>query len=272
MTGPADTLPRLPPAFRLVALDSVGSTQDEARRLAEADPPAEDGTLVWAREQIAGRGRQGRTWTSLRGNLYTTLILRPDCPLAEAAQLSFVAAVALADAVAGLVAPMTPLHLKWPNDLLLDGAKTAGLLLESRLAPDGTLDYLLLGAGVNIASFPSDTPYPATCLARHCEEPVSVETMLERYTHHLLAWVQRWLDDGFAPVRRAWLSHARGVGQEVVIRPGGGSAGSGTGGEEIAGTFVDLDLSGALVLDTPAGRRLIAAGDVFFRPHSPDRT
>lgn len=246
--------PKLPPAYRLVALETVGSTNDEARRLAAEG--AEDGTLVWAREQTAGRGRQGRGWSSPPGNLYLSMVLRPDCAPAEAAQLSFVAGLALGEAFGSIAPPMIEVTYKWPNDLLLNGRKAAGILLESRSNPDGTLDWLILGLGANLQHFPEDTGFPATSLRFEGATEVDVVALLEAFGRSFLTWVNRWLDDGFAPVRRAWLHHAHGLGEEIEVR---------LPHETLKGTFKDLDARGTLVLELPDGtRREISAGDVFF--------
>src|SRR6185436_12611332 len=135
--------PVLPDGWTLVALQSVGSTNDEAARLAAAG--AAEGTVVWAREQTAGRGRRGRHWASPVGNLYTSAIVRPDCPAARAAELGFVAALAVAD----MVPAGRPVRLKWPNDVLVEGAKVAGILPESSIGADGQAEHVILGIGVN---------------------------------------------------------------------------------------------------------------------------
>ena len=246
--------PKLPPAYRLVALETVGSTNDEASRLAAEG--AEDGTLVWAREQTGGRGRQGRSWSSPPGNLYLSLVLRPDCAPAEAAQLGFVAGLALGEAIGSVAPPMIEVTYKWPNDLLLNGRKGAGILLESRSGPDGTLDFLILGIGVNLRHFPEDTSFPATSLHFEGATEVEVVALLEAFSRSFMSWVNRWLDDGFAPVRRAWLHHAHGLGEEIEVR---------LPRETLKGTFKDLDARGVLVLELPDGaRREISAGDIYF--------
>jgi BirA family transcriptional regulator, biotin operon repressor / biotin---[acetyl-CoA-carboxylase] ligase len=246
---------RLPPAYRLVSLDSVGSTNEEAIRLAEAG--AEDGTLVWAREQSKGRGRMGRSFTSPRGNLYLSLVLRPDCDIATAAQLSFVAALAIGDGIGSVAPAMLEITYKWPNDVLLNERKVSGILLETKSAPRGGIDWLVLGVGINVASFPEDTEFPATSL--HFEgtpKSVSEVDLLQAFSRHLLTWINRWLEDGFAPVRKTWLSHAQGKGEIIQVR---------LPKETLSGTFVDIDEGGVLLLDVPgAGQRRIAAGDVFF--------
>ena len=234
--------PDLPPAYRLIALDSVGSTNEEAKSRARAG--AEDGTIVWAREQTAGRGRDGRSWASPRGNLYFSLILRPDCAPAQAAQISFVAP------------PLMHIQYKWPNDVLLDGAKVAGILLETESAGADALAWLVVGVGINLASHPDNTPYPATDLRTRTGDVVTPEAMLGAFGRHFLTWANTWLEDGFAPVRAAWRDWAKGIGETIRVR---------LPNEELTGVFADLDADGALLLDVPgAKRRRVTAGDVFF--------
>ncbi len=247
--------PKLPPVYRLVALHSVTSTNDEALRLAEQG--AEDGTLVWAREQTKGRGRQGRGWVSPPGNLYCSLVLRPECAPAEAAQLGFVAALAVGEAFGSVAPPMIEVTYKWPNDVLLNGRKGAGILLESRSDAAGRLDCLILGLGANVRSYPPDSAFPATSLCFEGAPPSVTEVdLLEAFSRHFLAWVNRWLDDGFAPVRQAWLNHAHARGEALEIR---------LPRETLSGTFKDLDRDGALVLGLGDGsERRISAGDVYL--------
>jgi BirA family biotin operon repressor/biotin-[acetyl-CoA-carboxylase] ligase len=247
--------PNLPPVYRLIALDSVTSTNDEALRL--AGEGAQDGTLIWAREQTEGRGRQGRAWASPPGNLYLSVVLRPECEPAQATQLGYVAGLAMGEAFGSVAPPMIEVTYKWPNDVLLNGCKVAGILLESRSNADGSLDCLILGAGANVQSFPEDSAFPATSLRFEGAPPdVGVVDLLEAFSRYFLSWVNRWLDDGFAPVRRAWLNHAHGLGEEIEVR---------MPGESLKGTFKDLDERGALILELPGGdQRLISAGDVHF--------
>ncbi|HSR70912.1 MAG TPA: biotin--[acetyl-CoA-carboxylase] ligase [Kiloniellales bacterium] len=251
----APDAPRLPPAYRLVALERVTSTNEEALRLAAEG--AEDGTLVWAREQTAGRGRQGRSWSSPPGDLYLSLVLRPECTPGEAAQLGFVAALAVGDAVGTVGPPLVEVTYKWPNDVLLNGRKGAGILLESRTGPDGALDHLVLGVGVNVRNFPREARFPATSMVFEGAVPdLGPVPVLESFARHFLSWTNRWLDDGFAPIRRAWLNHAHGLGEAIEVD---------LTGETLRGTFRDLDERGALVLELADGtRRTVTAGDVYF--------
>lgn len=246
--------PELPAFYRLLAYEQIDSTNEEAKRLAAAGAPA--GTLVWAGEQLAGRGRRGRGWASPPGNLYVSLLLRPACPPAQACQLNFVAAVALAEAVSALLPAGAGVALKWPNDVLVGGAKVSGILLEASAALDRSIDWLVIGAGVNIASHPSDTPYPATSLQREGAADVTAADILRTFAERFLAWYETWRARGFPPVRARWLTSARGLGEPIEVR---------LERETLQGSFGDLDESGALMLDMTDGtRRQITTGDLFF--------
>ncbi len=244
--------PNLPAFFSLVALDSVDSTNLEAGRRARAG--ALEGTLVWAREQTSGRGRRGRRWASPRGNLYLSLLLRPRARPAEAAQIGFVAAAALAETLAGVLPSERRVSCKWPNDLLVDGAKIAGILLETE-APGEELAALVLGVGVNLVSHPEGLPYPATSILA-AGGKISAEALLEVLALKLEHWYTLWRRAGFAPVRRRWLDFATGLGAPVEVRLEGAT---------LKGRFASLDSSGALELElAEGGRRLVTAGDVFY--------
>lgn len=243
--------PGLPPAFRLVALGRVESTNDAARELAREG--AEDGTLVWALEQTKGRGRQGRAWASPPGNLYCSLVLRPDCVLARASELSFLAALAVGGALGALMPPLTDLRYKWPNDVLLNGRKAAGILLESEVGAGGALAFLVLGVGVNVTSSPRDAAFPATSMREEGGGAAEAADVLEAFARQFLAWTDRWLDEGFAPVRAAWLTRAWRLGERLRVELGDGAA---------EGTFRGLSAEGLLELEQGGAVRRIAAGDV----------
>jgi BirA family transcriptional regulator, biotin operon repressor / biotin---[acetyl-CoA-carboxylase] ligase len=253
MAGADGTALTLPSFFSLVAHDCLGSTSDEAKRLAAEG--AVPGTLVWALEQTDGRGRLDRRWVSPRGNLFLSLVLRPEAAPAQAAELGFVAALAVAETVASFLPDSVKVTLKWPNDVLADNSKLAGILLEARSAPTGLVDWVVLGIGINIVAAPTGTPYPATCLGSLMVDAPTVGTVLERLAGALEQWLRVWDSRGFAPIREAWLARARGLGDLLVIRHGG---------EALTGRFLDLDLDGALVLETPTGTRRVTAGDVHF--------
>lgn len=244
--------PILPPGYRLAKHDRIASTNEEARRLGRARAPAP--FLVWALEQTAGRGRRGRLWASPPGNLYLSLLLRPDCPAKTAAQLSFVAAVALAQSLAAFLPDRAAVSCKWPNDILLGGRKVAGILLESETGEGGGLAFLVIGVGVNLLSSPRDAEFPATSLAEAGAPPPAPARVLERFLADFDDWQRRWREEGFAPVREAWLARASFLGQPIQVRL------DTTG---FCGRFLDIDAQGALVLDTGGERRRVAAGAVF---------
>ena len=242
----------LPAGYRLFAYDALGSTNDEAKRLARDGTPA--GTLIWAREQTSGRGRRGRTWSSPPGNLYVSLIARPGCALAQAAQLGFAAALGLADALDVLTGSRLDLRCKWPNDLLADRRKIAGILLESEAGAGGAPDFVVIGTGVNLAVRPEDTEYPATSLSEQGFPDVAPAALLGAFVRHFDLWVGCWEADGFTPLRDAWLRRATGIGETIRVR---------LDRSTFTGRFVDLDADGALLLDAADGRRRVTAGEVF---------
>lgn len=241
----------LPSFYRLVSRERIASTSDEAKALAAAGAPA--GTLIWARAQSAGRGRQGRVWVSPPGNLYASLLLRPAVPIATAAQLGFVAALAVGDACLA-AAPDAAIAFKWPNDVLLAGRKLAGILLESQASVAGALAWLVIGIGINLATYPVDVDYAATALSATGAD-AAPEAVLAALARAFLVWYERWRDGaGFAVIRAEWLARAQGLGQPIRVR---------LPGAMLDGSFAGLDTDGTLLLDTQAGRRRIAAGEVF---------
>lgn len=242
--------------FRLRALDQIDSTNNEAMRLARAGEPGR----VWviAQEQTAGRGRLSRPWVSAHGNLFASLLLIDDVTPDKAPELGFVTGVALAQALDEIAPAALDLTLKWPNDLLANGAKVAGILLEGSMLADGRF-ACVIGCGVNCTHHPRETSYPATDLATLNINATPTD-VIHAFSSKLALWFDRWsATDGFAVVRRAWLERASGVGQSMNIRLSSGSP-----SEVINGIFNTIDDRGRLVIDTPAGQRLIDTGDVML--------
>lgn len=238
--------PVLPDGWTLVAFDSVGSTNDEATRLAEAGAP--EGTFVWAQTQTGGRGRRGRRWASPVGNLYCSTVLRPQCPAPRAAELGFVAALAVAD----LVRDGRAVRVKWPNDVLVEGGKVAGILPESSIAQDGRVEHVVLGIGLNVSFAPSlpEMRYPGAMLGG------TVEAAIEGLTAGLAGWLSQWRRNGFETIRAGWLDRAGPLGAEVDVK---------LGEELVRGAFAGMDREGALLLETPAGPRRIVSGELLGR-------
>jgi BirA family biotin operon repressor/biotin-[acetyl-CoA-carboxylase] ligase len=224
----------------------LDSTNEEARRLAEA---GEVGPVwIMAERQSAGRGRRGRAWATAPGNLATTLLLRPDAPQNVSGQLSFAAALAAADMISHF-APDAVVTVKWPNDVLADGKKLAGILLE------GGAGWLAIGTGVNLASHPQGTEFPATSLAGLGIAPPSADEALTVLAARFAHWYDLWMKTGFETLRAAWLARAFGVGAPIRAR---------LPQETCEGVFEGIDADGALLLNQAGQVRAIAAGEVFF--------
>jgi BirA family biotin operon repressor/biotin-[acetyl-CoA-carboxylase] ligase len=234
-------------------LPEIDSTNAEARRRAEA---GERGP-VWiaALLQTAGRGRRGRAWDTGEGNLAATLLFQTDKPPAEAAQLSFVAALAVSDLAHAFVPPAL-VSLKWPNDPLIYGRKASGILIESGQHPLGGL-WVAVGVGVNLVHAPDIPERPATSFAEHMSRPApSPQEALDILARAFAAWQTVWEREGFAPIARAWTARAHGLGEPCEAR---------LPEETVSGIAQGLDVDGALRLRLPDGReRRITAGDVYF--------
>jgi BirA family biotin operon repressor/biotin-[acetyl-CoA-carboxylase] ligase len=249
------TSPKMPPGYRLVRLDTVDSTNAEARRRAEMGEP---GPLwIWSSRQSKGRGRAGREWTSQVGNLFASLLIRLNCPLPTASQLALVAGIAAYDTVAKLIAyeGRSELLLKWPNDVLLADEKVAGMLLENVSGTKGNGSVVVIGTGINLANHPENLPQPAISLSAYglSVTPGDALQVLAATTQE---WLQRWGEGAtFPTIRRAWLDRAGPTGRPLHVR---------LNGEETDGTYAGLDADGALRLKTVEGEKRVTAGDVFF--------
>lgn len=239
---------------RVIALDTVDSTNEEARRRIAA---GEAGPLwIAARSQSAGRGRQGRIWASPPGNLFATHLFAFQGTPAEAARLSFAASVAVADVFA-VLAPGAEVTLKWPNDVLINGRKASGLLLENfGPAADGAL-RLAIGIGLNLAWHPppAEANWPPTSVVAETGETPDFDRTLALLTGRMDHWLGRARDEGFAAIRTAWLERCAHLGEPVTVRLPKATR---------TGRFRELDADGALVLEGPGGTERIAAGDVYF--------
>jgi BirA family transcriptional regulator, biotin operon repressor / biotin---[acetyl-CoA-carboxylase] ligase len=246
--------------YRLQAFDTIDSTNAEAMRLGRAG----EGGPLWivARHQSAGRGRRGRAWATAAGNLAATLLLTLDLPPVRTATLGFVAGLALREALTGLAGTRGPhggrpirFALKWPNDVLADDAKIAGILLESDVGGAGAR-LVAVGLGVNVAASPKNAPYPATSLAEVGHD-LDAEQVFHALSESWTAYASIWdAGRGMSRIRELWLHEAAGLGQPIAVR---------LNREVVSGVFETIDEAGQLVIRTPAGpRRTIAAGEVHF--------
>lgn len=246
---------RLPSGAELEVFASLDSTSLEARRRVEAG--RRGNVFILALEQTAGYGRRGSAWVQASGDFAGTLLLEVSAPREQLGQLSFVAGLAVAEAV-GQVAPKSTPMFKWPNDVLAGDGKLAGLLLELLDWREGCAT-LALGVGVNIVSKPALADYPAARLLDFLDgaaapTPAELATLIDAAFER---WRSVWSGHGFALVRKAWLEKAARLGERIRVRLPDG---------EISGVFKDLDPTGALVLDCGGEIRRIAAGAVLSEP------
>lgn len=246
-------------SFRHLSFAQIDSTNAEARRLAEK---GDTGPLwITAKVQTAGRGRRGRDWVSDSGNLFVTHLLALPVNHATAAQLSFVTALAVHDASKLLLENDKALSLKWPNDVLLDGKKLAGILLETLPETETGMINLAIGCGVNLDHAPAETSYPATWLNAHRQTPVSPEAFLPLLVNKMSNWMDVWqIGTRFDRIAKAWQERASHVGKTITLQ---------TAGNAVTGRFLRLADNGALVLELPdKTQQQFHAGDVSFHPQS----
>ncbi|MFC7703457.1 biotin--[acetyl-CoA-carboxylase] ligase [Plastorhodobacter daqingensis] len=235
-------------------LDVVDSTMTEAARMA---PTLSGPAWILGLRQTAGRGRRGRAWVDPAGNFAATLVMRPADPPERMALRSFVAALALHETFVTVTGRAEPFALKWPNDVLLNGAKVAGILLESSSASTG---HLAIGIGVNLVSAPGGNEVEAgalrpVSLLSETGARVTPEEFLDILAPAFARWEAQFATYGFGPIRTAWMARAARLGETVMAR-------AGTQSHE--GRFIELDDQGALILVTARGRVAIPAGEVFF--------
>ncbi|HWE45411.1 MAG TPA: biotin--[acetyl-CoA-carboxylase] ligase [Caulobacteraceae bacterium] len=240
----------------ILAFAEIDSTNAEARR--RADAGAVEPVWITAKRQTAGRGRRGRPWSTEIGNLAATLLTFTDKPPVEAAQVAFVAALAIADLFDAYV-PANLVTIKWPNDVLIDGLKASGILIESGSRADGSL-WLAIGCGLNLNHAPINTERPATRVADHLRHDVvrapKVDEAMAAFAPLFAARLEQWERQGFAAVAADWTRRADSLGKPCTAR---------LGTETVYGIAEGLEPDGALRLRLDTGEtRKITAGDVFF--------
>lgn len=239
--------------YRHIVHETLGSTNEEALALARGGDPGR--LWVQARRQSRGRGRVGRPWSSPVGNLYATLLLVDPAESHRAPELGFVAGLALCCAVRRLPGIGSTIRLKWPNDLLHEGRKLAGILVEGTQGPGGRF-AVAIGFGVNCRSHPAGLDYPVTNLSEIAGEALEADVLFGALSAEMASALAVW-DGGrsFGVIREAWLAHALPRGSRLVAR---------TATSSREGTFDTIDAVGRLVLETPEGRSVVDAADVFL--------
>lgn len=242
----------LPTGYRAVWFETVGSTNDEAKAAARAG--AVDGSVYWSAHQTAGRGTHGRDWATPPGNLAVSIVMRPRLPLAFAPQAALVTAVAIADALPTLGIAKDRIRLKWPNDVLVDGGKVSGILLEGE-ADGSAARWLVIGTGLNLAHHPAETRHPATDLAA-LGLSVSPERALAAYLAAFDKWWGRWRRYDFPVIAGAW-------GARTLHRPGDRLTLT-VGRDTLQARYRGLAPDGALVIEDAGGlEKRIVSGEIF---------
>jgi BirA family biotin operon repressor/biotin-[acetyl-CoA-carboxylase] ligase len=188
--------------------------------------------------------------------MFCSVLFRPDCAMADAAQIGFLPVIAAGEALTEILGNSVPLRFKWPNDLLLNRKKISGTLMEAGVGQSGLAAWVVAGCGINLQHFPPDTIFPATSVKDELAQDIEVGDMVAAYVARLAAWYSRWQEEGFTPVRDAWLASAHTFDEPLFVE---------SGNEKLTGSFRDLDEHGALVIETDDGPRRITVGDVYFK-------
>lgn len=257
-TMTASARPNLIDDYHLLSYDVLDSTNEEAKRLAGGG--ASHGAVIWAKRQTAGKGRLGREWVSPEGNLFVSVLLSPDCDLPQCSQLSFVAALAAVETIQPIIPDDGNAQCKWPNDILYEGRKLGGILLESFTTPDEQgreKQWVVVGIGINIDHFPENTLFPATCLRASGVEIISAKIVLSRFVYNFIQAYDQWAHEGFEPIRRRWMEVAWRLGYPTDVA---------IGEQVVSGTFQGIDEYGRLMLQQAGNQiRTISAGEVLFK-------
>lgn len=249
-----ETAPDLPGLYELVTVDETDSARAYAERLAAEG--AEEGTLVWVRKQTAGIGRAGKYWMSGRGNLHCAIILRPEDPFDVCCQLSLVASVCASQSITLVGEPMEELRLGWPNDVYLNRGKVAGIQLSGALDSGGGMAWMVVALNVNTFEQPASLGFAASSLRGEGFERHGRVELLECFAREFLAWINRWAEDGLAPVRKAWLWRGGWTDDEHHVD---------YQGDTFNGTFSSLEDDGSLTLNTAGSTKTFELA-AFYRP------
>ena len=250
----------LPDGYRLQAFLSVDSTNKEAIRQIEAGAGF-NGLWILSDAQTGGRGRRGREWVSKPGNIYSSLIYETSTDTYTSSQLSFVTSLAVCDTVAQFAEDEFATKCKWPNDVLVDGQKISGILLETCTKSAFDKNFVIIGIGINIEHHPDIANYPVTHLNAHTGEHVSSLDSFAILAEKMAYWIDVWQKEGFEAIRRNWLNNCLGLGEKLTVK---------LPDKEIVGRFIDLNGDGALKLDMGGETKLIHSGEVFFTDTAKD--
>lgn len=246
--------------YHLLTYEVLDSTNEEAKRLAGGG--ASHGAVIWAKKQTAGKGRLGREWVSDEGNLFVSILLKPACALPECSQLSFVTAQSVIETLKPIIPDCGEgeIRAKWPNDILYNGKKLGGILLESFTTKNEYNEeqqWVVIGIGINIDHYPGQVMFPATCLRESGVEIISAKIVLSRFVYNFINAYDLWAADGFDQTRQYWTDHAYRLGYPTDVL---------MGDTLVQGAFQGIDQYGRLMLQQSDGEiRTISAGEVLFK-------
>jgi BirA family biotin operon repressor/biotin-[acetyl-CoA-carboxylase] ligase len=238
-------------SWNIEIFGSLSSTQELVHEMAARG--IDEGFVAQALTQTKGRGRHGNEWISPMGNLYMSFILRPECSPDRAGQLSFVLSVALSEAIDEFIDQKHDKSLKWPNDILIDNKKCAGILLESELTLDGKIEFIVAGIGVNILASPEEAIGIQEVAG---DRQVAIHPFRDILLGKIDKYYSKWKKDGFEEIRKLWIKQAYGIGNKIEAR---------VSDKTICGTFEEIDDSGTLIINTDDKKHKINAGEIFFR-------
>lgn len=241
--------------FDIRHFESITSTNDIAKELLQQG--GKEGLVIWADEQTRGRGRMGRRWISAPGNLYFSLVLEPHRLLTEISQLSILAAVAVGDMMASLLPDDVVVSYKWPNDILLNGQKVCGILLETHPLSGNERDMgVVIGIGINLQHAPENTIYPATSLLNFIPSPLIAAEVLPQCLAQFQFYYAKWLKNGFSAIRQPWKDRAFGLGKRMIFA---------VNGYQYKGNFIDIDGTGAMLINNDQGDiETISSAEILF--------
>lgn len=246
--------PDLPGLYDLVVIEKADSAVAQAQRLARKG--ADEGTLVWAKAQQEGVGREGNFWMSGNRNLHCALVLRPEDDFASCCQISLLNCICTAMAIARQAEPLEEIRFRWPNDVLLNRGKVAGMTLSGELDARGRPGWMVVGVNVNVHECPSSRGFSAASMRGEGFRDPDRVALLEAYAREFLSWINRWADEGFAPVRKAWLTKSPDEGEVTKVR---------LGDLVVSGKYHQLDESGSLhIFDESSSIRTVTL-EHFFR-------
>lgn len=246
-----DSVPNLPGLYDLITLESTDSARAHAERLASQG--ADEGTLVWARSQREGLGRRGNYWMSGQRNLHCAIILRPEYDFEQCCQLSLLCTICIAAAMSLQAEPLEEFRYRWPNDVLLNRGKVAGMTLSGKRSGSG-VDWMVVASNVNVYEHPQSKGLEAASMRGEGFQSFDRERLLEAYAREFLSWINRWSDAGFEPVRRTWSFAGHQKGDPVGIK---------LGERLVAGEFENMDGKGSVSVSAAGNTEKIMLSEFF---------